>query len=250
MNLTGCDDHITPTKPSSFYWYASPGSNAFGGTTTFSFSTDIPPNLITYDTPSNWSAAIVEVYAPKTEVISPNDVVIVHGPNVNVTLDFDFVNDAKQLTTAVNTALQNLHVTAVKLTANTNGTISVNIEDGFSMHLSGRLATITGFYEKHIFANSTSIGEFDAGRPFKTLRIVSNIFKETGGDFSPAPALWIHPGKVTNRVYHSPINPRYMPLSSWESSMTFSCLDISGEAIPITRSPDPVYIVLHFTRNT
>lgn len=249
MNWTGCDDLIMPLQESSFFWYASPGGNVSGTPATFNFSTDLPPNLITYDSPSNWSAAIVEVFAPEIAAISQNDFRRVSGPNdLQVTVAFDTVYSADGICTAVNDALKNLSVTGVKFAANADHTIAITMEDGFSINMSGTLALIMGFYQNFLNTSTQSSSKFDATRPFKTLRIVSNIFKEPGGDFSPSPALWIHSEEASKRIYYQPDNYRYLSLSSWINEMTFSCLDISGDAVPVPKSPDPIYIVLHFVR--
>lgn len=250
MNWNGCDDLIMPVHESSFFWYASPGNNVNGAPSTFTFSTDLPPNLVTYDSPSNWSAAIVEIFAPEISSVSKNDFIRVHGPHdVQVTVAFDDIRNAQEVCQAVNDALTNLSVTGVKFSVKTDQNILIEMEDGFSIQMSGRISLIMGFYQKYLNKSTTSAAKFDATRPFETFRVVSNIFKEPGGDLSPAPALWIHPKKSNERIYYKPDNFRYLKLSSWVNEMTFSCLDISGDATPIAKSPDPIYIVLHFVRN-
>lgn len=148
----------------------------------------------------------------------------------------------------MNDALKNLSVTGVKFSVEPNQKITTNIENGFSVHMSGRIALIMGYYQKYLNESTTSTAKFDTGRPFKTLRLVSNLFIEPGGDFSPFAALWIHSEGATKGIYYKPDNFRYLQLSSWINEMTFSCRDISGDPVPVPTSPDTMYIVIHFTR--
>lgn len=148
-----------------------------------------------------------------------------------------------QVVDSINKSLTDLEITDVVFSA-LNGTVTISINGDYSVYFTKRLTMIFGFDFSKIVSTTTARSQFQPERPFQTVRLLSNVSEAICGELNPSPILCFRPESM--KIFERLILPRYLKVSSVLNRMIFNLIDISGESIPLAKSADTPYILLHF----